>query len=101
MFLFFVVVALICLVAVPVAFVCNDVYKDGVFGRAGLVVIALFAFIRLCRMLDGTAPDAPLELDFMVIGVAVFIVWHLFRFHRRVLRSKSDPRVTFHQGEPS
>lgn len=101
MLTFFVVIALVCLVAVPIAFIWHEVYNDGVFGRAGLGMIALFAFIRLCRMIDGTAPDAPLELDFLVIGMAVFIVWHLFRFHYRVLKAKRDPAVTFHQGEPS
>ena len=90
-------IALIVLFIVPATFVWHDVYQDGVFGRIGLCGISLFAFIRLALTLQGSDRSIPVEVELLIVAAAVFLVWHLFRFHSRALREKRE-RAPFRQG---
>jgi hypothetical protein len=76
------------LFAVPVAFVANHVYDDGLFGRIGLLGIASAASMFLLEAMDQTALDVPPKAVLLTGSFALFMVWHLLRFHRRVLMRK-------------
>lgn len=80
------------LAVVPCVFVWNKVYKDGVFGRGALLSISFFASIVLIESFVNDATYNPLfETVAMTVGFAVFLVWHLWRFHRRVLKRGRCP----------
>lgn len=85
-FLFLCSVAVLFIV--PVTFVWNKVYDDGFIGRLALIGISFSSFIFALKIfsigVDHPWPEAML----MMISFAVFLVWHLFRFHRRVLMNK-------------
>lgn len=76
----------VVLVAVPIIFVLHGVYQDGVFGRVGLLGIAFCALGYLLEMWfgDDEMEVLPLTVAFAAF-VMVFLVWHLIRFHRRVV----------------
>lgn len=78
---------------VPLIFVYHQVYKDGVVGRGALLGISFIAATWLMDLF--IYDDAPLDPSnrgvLFAIMVAVFMVWHLFRFHRRVLSKKTPP----------
>lgn len=82
------------LVAVPPYFVWNSVYRDGVLGRAALLAIS---FVSLSFMLEETLSDNERTYDMLpqtvalVAAFAVFLLWHLWRFHRRVMRNGTCP----------
>ena len=85
-----------CLITavIPVYFVfCNKVYKDGVFGRISLLGISFFATLFLFSALD----DHDYRMTFITAGfvcnTALFLVWHLFRFHRRGPKPRSDGQL--------
>ena len=84
----------VVLAVVPPYFVWNKVYNDGVFGRIGLLGISFFAFLFLFAALD----EQDHRLTFITFGfvasVALFLVWHLIRFHRRIDKSKNPDRRT-------
>lgn len=78
--------AVVVLFIVPPVFVWHRVYDDGVFGRLGLSGVSFFAFVILAESILGrqvytTSP----EVAGMVACFAVFLVWHLVRFHVRVV----------------
>lgn len=82
-----------CLVLflVPITFVLHDVYEEGVFGRAGLLGIAFAAATFLLEWAfgdNGVAVQPQVVL--LTASFALFLSWHLFRFHRRVLRQTED-----------
>lgn len=87
------VFALACLVllVVPVIFIRNRVYKDGVIGRLGLAGISSFASLFLFEILFGKGYHVELEEVGLVVAFATFLAWHLFRFHRRCLREGREP----------
>lgn len=76
------------LFVVPLVFVSHRVYQDGVFGRIGLCGISFSAATFLLEWLWN---DVEYELMGQTVALAlsftVFLVWHLFRFHCRVVRS--------------
>ena len=77
--------ALAVLATVPWYFVFNGVYKDGVFGRCSLGVMSLSAGAILLDAEDGNYdPSNPVVA--LSVAWAVFLVWHLARFHYRVER---------------
>lgn len=82
------------LVAVPPYFVWNAVYRDGVLGRAALLAIS---FVSLSFMLEETLSENERTYDMLpqtvalVAAFAVFLLWHLWRFHRRVMRHGRCP----------
>lgn len=79
-------VACLVLFVVPLYFVVNSVYQDGVFGRASLLSISFCSAIFIGEAAFGTQiPVHPLVV-LLVSSFAVFACWHLGRFHFRVLR---------------
>lgn len=80
-------VACVVLFLVPPWFVVNSVYQDGVIGRAGLLGISFGAAIFLAEAAFGTPIYAPPLFVWLAAFFAIFMVWHLFRFHRRVLKN--------------
>lgn len=94
----FLTLALVVLIIVPLTFIWHEVYRDGVVGRLGLGAISLFAIVCLARFHDGKL-QMPVEVACLVIAFAVFLVWHLLRFHSRVVKQRRDPKAhAFHQG---
>lgn len=77
-----------CLVlsVVPLYFVINSVYQDGVFGRASLLGISFCSSIFVGEAAFGNSiPVHPL-VALLVTSFAVFACWHLVRFHGRILK---------------
>lgn len=96
--------ACLVLIVVPIWFIRHKVYDDGVLGRCALALIAICAFAVLGQAgvtyfdawQAGTGYAAAgyhveLEEAWLVVGFAVFITWHLVRFHRRVVRCATPP----------
>lgn len=92
-------VALLFLFVVPLVFIWHDVYDDGVFGRISLGGVVLMSFISMVLILDGhkicdpSEATLPLALAWLTIAYSVFITWHLFRFHRRVLHAQQNGKA--------
>lgn len=81
------------LAVVPFVFVCNKVYKDGVFGRMALLGISFAAACFLVERFWLGVRYEVLPLNVMLIcAFTVFLVWHLVRFHARVLTTKKAQR---------
>lgn len=77
---------------VPLYFVINHVYQDGIIGRASLLGISFIAGTFVAEALFGdTQYDIPLQITLLVLAFTAFLCWHLWRFHRRVLRRKERP----------
>lgn len=97
-------VACLVLIIVPIWFIRHKVYDDGVLGRIALAIIAVCAFAVLGQA-GSTYYDAWLtgesyrnagyhvewEEAWLCAGFALFITWHLVRFHRRVVRCSRPP----------
>lgn len=83
-------IACAALFVVPVVFVWNEVYEDGFFGRLGLIGISISALIVGLKIYarGWVYP----EVAMLLASFAVFLVWHLCRFHRRVLTSERARR---------
>lgn len=84
-------IACTALFVVPVYFVKNSVYQDGIAGRFGLLLISFFAAMF---MLDAGTSEGPYDINAKGVGMltafAIFIVWHLWRFHTRVARKRTS-----------
>lgn len=83
----------VVLAVIPLIFVFNKVYKDGIVGRVGLLGISFIAWTWIFDLLFNDygaleSSNRGIALDTMV---AIFLVWHLFRFHRRVIRRDTCP----------
>lgn len=86
--MFVTLVALIVLFVVPILFVWNEVYQDGLVGRFALVTISLSAIIFGFKIASRDVSYLWPETQLMIIAFAIFLCWHLWRFHSRVLTSK-------------
>jgi len=77
---------------VPPYFVWNKVYKDGLIGRASLLAISFTAatFILQAMATEHKSYDMLPQTIAFVTSFAVFLVWHLFRFHLRVMKHLQD-----------
>jgi hypothetical protein len=75
---------------VPLYFVLNSVYQDGVFGRASLLGISFCSFLFVLEALFGNPIQVHPLVVLLVSSFAVFACWHLGRFHFRVLKRKSQ-----------
>ena len=72
---------------IPVLFVMNDVYDDGLIGRVFLLGISFASATFLMEFAAGDSEYVILpQTVFLVASFAGFLCWHLFRFHRRVLK---------------
>lgn len=78
------------LVVVPIVFVLHKVYQDGVFGRIGLLGIAFGAATFLLEWFGGEEYDIMPQTTFLVFSFMVFLCWHLFRFHNRVVLARKS-----------
>ncbi len=78
------------LVVVPLVFVMHEVYEDGVVGRSGLLVISFVSAVDLLEWFFGEEYEVLPQTTVKCAAFAVFLCWHLFRFHRRVLRRAID-----------
>ena len=83
-------VACAVLFVVPVYFVLNDVYEDGLIGRIGLLGISFAAATFILEWANGEQYELLPQTIFMTVMFAVFLVWHLTRFHLRVLRKQKQ-----------
>ena len=82
----------IVLMIVPPIFVYHKVYKDGVVGRIALLGLSLVALLFLLDRLDpkgGSYDLSALTVSGFVL-FTTFLVWHLIRFHRRVVLAKKS-----------
>src|SRR5690242_1392051 len=79
------------LATVPMYFIFHRVYKDGLIGKLGLMGISLTAWSYIFDLasLERDYPYLSNRQLMWVFMFAVFLVWHLFRFHRRVLTKSS------------
>lgn len=75
------------LALVPLYFVCHKVYQDGVFGRVGLLGTSFAASLFLMEAVVGVQYNVLPQTLMLVTCFAVFLCWHLFRFHCRVLKN--------------
>ena len=73
------------LTIVPVVFVVNKVYQDGLIGRMGLLGISFFAATFLLEFLAGAEYEMLWQSTFLVLSFTVFLCWHLFRFEMRCM----------------
>lgn len=80
--------ALLVLAVLPLVFICNRVYKDGVFGRIALASIcAASALLFIERRFYGNDERIVwMLLTVLVVAMATFLSWHLMRFHTRIGR---------------
>lgn len=93
-----VVFAVICaaLVGIPLAFIFHNVYEDGLIGRIGLSGVSGTSAVFLLVWFDHYEwplfPFWNMVPLFVVQSAfyALFLIWHLFRFHRRVLRRSAS-----------
>jgi hypothetical protein len=83
------VIACSVLFIVPLYFVVNSVYQDGVFGRGSLLGISFCSASILGDTAIGTGFYVPPVIVMLISFFAVFSVWHLVRFHTRV--AKREP----------
>lgn len=85
-------IACMVLFFVPLIFVWNQVYQDGIVGRTSLLTISGAAALFLLDPFLGDDQYNPPALAVLLIwSFALFLVWHLWRFHRRVLRRECPP----------
>jgi hypothetical protein len=75
---------------VPLYFVVNQVYQDGVFGRGSLLGISFFSFGILGEASFGVGFYVPSIVVLLIASFAVFLTWHLARFHGRVLKKQGQ-----------
>ena len=84
-------VACVVLAFVPLYFVVNSVYQDGVIGRGALLAISFCSIGFLLEAGIGASFYLPPLAVALVVAFAVFISWHLCRFHRRVVKKPWQP----------
>lgn len=83
---------LLVLFIVPLVFVSNKVYKDGVLGRISLATISITSLTLFCehRLFQNDPNTMMMLFTLLVLAVAGFLCWHLWRFHARVLAQHND-----------
>jgi hypothetical protein len=82
------VLACSVLFIVPLYFVVNSVYQDGVFGRGSLLSISFFSASILGDTAIGSGFYVPPPFVLLICAFAVFLSWHLARFELRVIRQR-------------
>jgi hypothetical protein len=82
------VIACSVLFVVPLYFVVNSVYQDGVFGRGSLLSISFCSASILGDTAIGTGFYVPPVVVILICAFAVFITWHCFRFEYRIIRQR-------------
>lgn len=84
-------VACIPLALVPPIFIYHKIYKDGIIGRLALAGMSAMAWITwIFHFYADESDSVPLGLiALLVIFMATFMIWHLFRFHFRVVKEQT------------
>ena len=84
----------VILATVPLLFVVNKVYQDGILGRVALLAISFSSWTYLIEKALGAQYNVLPQTAFFFASVAVFLCWHLIRFHIRVLKiAKMEERA--------
>jgi hypothetical protein len=97
------VIFMVCcliLVVVPLVFVASKVYKDGFFGRCGLLGIAFSSATFLLEWFHDAEYEMLPQTVALVVSFTVFLCWHLFRFHNRVVMEKKAGLSPMQRPEP-
>ena len=92
MYLFWTATTIIA--AVPLYFVYHKIYDDGVWGRLGLLGISFASCALLFDTVlgpDSAKYDPPAMMVMLHVCLAIFLIWHLARFHRRLGQVKKPP----------
>lgn len=76
------------LFVVPIVFVLSKVYEDGLFGRLGLLGIAFSSATFMLEWSVGQSYEMLPQTVALVASFTLFLCWHLWRFHSRVLRQR-------------
>lgn len=84
-------IACVVLIVVPPIFMVYRAYNDRLFGRAALIGMTLAAWAFMLSVADDKNPDPPPQAVLLVCSFAVFLVWHLYHFHRRVQKTGCPP----------
>lgn len=80
------VMSCVLLALIPPIFVWHKVYDDGLLGRIGLLGVSFCAGVVVMQEMLGVRYRVDPEIALLTMAFMVFLVWHLFRFHSRVLR---------------
>lgn len=81
---------------VPLLFVVNSVYEDGLIGRVSLLTISFIAATFLFEEFLGDGYDMLPQTVALIAAFTVFLIWHLLRFHRRVLKRRGKAPCGLH-----
>lgn len=73
------------LMVVPLVFVYHRIYDDGIIGRGALLGISFASITFLMEMAVGSEYAILPQTLLLVLSFTVFLLWHLWRFHKRVL----------------
>ena len=80
---------------VAYVFISHAVYDDGLVGRIGLAGIGSTSALVVIQAVFGAGLIIQPVVALQAAAFSAFMVWHLFRFHRRVLMQKKiDPEAT-------
>ena len=74
--------ALIAICGVSTFLVFHREYEDGLIGRAGLAAMAVSSLVMLVQIAHGERYVLMPETQLIVIGAAVFMLRHAYRFVR-------------------
>lgn len=91
-------VSAILLVLVPSIFVWHKVYEDGLFGRIALCGIIYFSAVILLELTSNEGryyillSETP-EVVWVIASFTLFTIWHLCRFHWRVLKEEKKAKA--------
>ena len=85
------------LLVVPLIFVIHEVYEDGLIGRIGLLGISFSAATFLLETAAGEVYVMLPQTVMLVVSFAIFISWHLTRWHGIVLRQKKKEKSEHQQ----
>ena len=82
------ITSLVVIFSVCAALIFNEHYEDGLLGRIALVMIMLGAGMLIARLIGDRVIQFGSTIDpageWMIIGLAVFISRHFYRFKKAV-----------------
>lgn len=81
------------LFVVPLIFVWHKVYEDGILGRLALLAMSFASATYLIEKALGVNYNVLPQTSAFFLATAIFISWHLWKFHRRVLGIKKYKRI--------
>lgn len=88
----FVIIMAVFILAAAFFLITCQKYEDGVIGRIGLVLVCFAQIMILMAAYDGVPySHSPTEI-LGNIGLGIFMVWHVVRFLRRIVREKQRNR---------